>query len=401
MKILHTSDWHVGKVLKGRDRHDEHVAVLRNIVQVARDEDVDVVLVAGDLFETAAPTAKAQGLIVRTLLALREDGRQVVAIAGNHDNQSLLDAVYRPLLGELGLHVLGTPKRPDSGGMLALHARNGEAVKVAALPFLSHRYAVRAAEILLHEFAEHALDYAQRVSEIVRLLTQGFTADAVNVVMTHATLLGGRRGGGEREVQTSLDYELSASMFPVTAHYVALGHLHRQQEIDGPCPTFYSGSPLPVDFGEEANEPAALIVTAEPDIRADARPVPITGGRSLRTLRGTLDQVMAEGEQAGDAYLRVVLAEPGRAGLGDLVREKLPNALEVMLDDAHRSRPGTRHGDRPSRVGRSPQELFSDYLSEKNIDDPRITAMFAELLDEVTGSSAEAAETAPATTGEA
>jgi DNA repair protein SbcD/Mre11 len=401
MKILHTSDWHVGKVLKGRDRHDEHVAVLHSIVQAAREEDVDLVLVAGDLFETAAPTAKAQGLVVRTLLALREDGRQVVAIAGNHDNQILLDAVYRPLLGELGVHALGTPKRPDSGGLLALRTRGGEAVNVAALPFLSHRYAVRAAEIMLHEFAEHALDYTQRMREIMRLLTGGFTTDAVNVVVAHATLLGGRRGGGEREVQTSLDYELPASMFPVTTHYVALGHLHRQQEIDGPCPIFYSGSPLPIDFGEEANEPAALIVTAEPGIRADTRPVPITGGRSLRTLRGMLEQVIAEGEQAGDAYLRVVLAEPGRAGLGDLVRQKLPNTLEVMLDDAHRPRPGARDGERPSRVGRSPQQLFGDYLNEQNIDDARILAMFAELLDEVTGSSVEAAETAPATAGEA
>ena len=96
MRILHTSDWHVGKVLKGRDRHEEHVAVLGSIVRAARDEDADLVLVAGDLFETAAPTAKSQGLVMRTLLALREDGRQVVVIAGNHDNQSLLDAVYRP-----------------------------------------------------------------------------------------------------------------------------------------------------------------------------------------------------------------------------------------------------------------------------------------------------------------
>src|SRR5215471_10397669 len=272
MKILHTSDWHVGKVLKGRDRHDEHAAALGSIVQTARDEDVDVVLIAGDLFETAAPNARAQGLVMRTLLALREDGRQVVAIAGNHDNQHLLDAVYRPVLGQLGLHVLGLPRRPGQGGMLALRTRGGEAVNVAALPFLSHRYAVRAAEILLHEFAEHTLDYAQRVSEIVHLLTEGFTADAVNLCIAHATLLGGRRGGGEREVQTSLDYELPASMFPATAHYVALGHLHRQQEIPGPCPVFYSGSPLAIDFGEEANEPAALIVTAEPGIRADARP---------------------------------------------------------------------------------------------------------------------------------
>ena len=87
-------------------------------MRTARDEDVDVVLIAGDLFETAAPNARAQGLVMRTLLALREDGRQVVAIAGNHDNQNLLDAVYRPVLGQLGLHALGLPRRPGQGGAM-------------------------------------------------------------------------------------------------------------------------------------------------------------------------------------------------------------------------------------------------------------------------------------------
>ena len=385
MKILHTSDWHVGKVLKGRDRHDEHVAALASIVRAARDTGSDVVLISGDLFETAAPTPKAQGLVMRTLLALREDGRIVVAIGGNHDNQGLLDAVYRPVLGELGLHVLGTPKRPDGGGTLALRTRDRESLTVAAMPFLSHRYAVRAAEVLLHESSEHTLDYARRITDIVRLLTAGFTPDTVNVVMAHVTLLGGRRGGGERDVQTTLDYELPASMFPASAHYAALGHLHRQQEIPGPCPAFYSGSPLPIDFGEEANDPAALLVTAAPGIRADVIPVPVTGGRRLRTLRGTLDEVIAAGEQAGDAYLRVILAEAGRAGLGDLVRDKLPNTLEVQLDDAHRPRPGSQGGERPSRAGRTPLQLFDDSLHEQDIEDPRVRAMFAELLDEITG----------------
>jgi exonuclease SbcD len=389
MKILHTSDWHVGKVLKGRDRHDEHVPALGSLIGVAKDEDVDLVLIAGDLFETSAPTPRAQGLVMQTLLALRQDGRQVVVIAGNHDNQSLIEAVYRPVLGEVGLHVLGIPRRPDAGGTSVLALRDGSQARVAALPFLSHRYAVRAAEVMFHEFAEHALDYSSRVADIVSMLTADFTPDAVNVVMAHGTLLGGRRGGGERDVQTSLDYELPASMFPGSAHYAALGHLHRQQEIPGPCPIYYSGSPLLVDFGEEANEPSALVVTAEPGIRADARTVPVTGGRGLRTLRGSLDQVIAEGEQAGDCYLRVILAEPARAGLGDLVRDKLPNTLEVLLDDAHRPAPGEHSGrgaSRPSRIGRSPAQLFGDYLAEQNVADPRLNAMFAELLDEITGS---------------
>jgi exonuclease SbcD len=392
MKILHTSDWHVGKVLKGRDRYDEHVAVLGSIVATARAQDVDAVLVAGDLFETSAPTARSQGLVMHTLLALAAEGRQVVVIAGNHDNAALIDAVYRPVLGQLGLHVLGLPKRAGSGGTILLKTKGNEQLRVAALPFVSHRFAVRAAEIVAHEFAEHSLDYARYLGDIFRALTATFGADddTVNVVMAHATLLGGRRGGGEREVQTSLDYELSASVFPASAHYVALGHLHRQQEIPGPCPIFYSGAPLPIDFGEEGNDPAVLVVDAAPGIRADARPVPVTGGRRLRTLRGTLDQVIEEGEQVPDAYLRVVLAQAARAGLGDEVREKLPNTLEVMLDDEHRPRPGSRSGDRgragagASRVGRSPVQLFGEFLSDEGVDDPRVTAMFAELLDDVT-----------------
>jgi exonuclease SbcD len=385
MKILHTSDWHVGKVLKGRDRYDEHEAVLASLVGTARSEDVDLVLIAGDLFETQVPSPRAQGQVIRALLALRGDGRQVVAIAGNHDNPNLLDSVYRPVLGELGLHVLGTPKAPDSGGTLHLTTRGGEQVTVAAMPFLSQRYAVRAAELLLHEQAEHALDYARRTAAIIEMLTAGFTADSVNIVTTHATFLGGRRGGGERDVQTTFEYEVPASILPSSAHYAALGHLHRQQEIPAPCPTFYSGSPLAIDFGEEANEPGALIVTAAPGKRADARRVDVTGGRKLRTLRGPLDQVLEEGEQAGDAYLRVILAEKARAGLGDLVREKLPNALEVQLDDAHRQRPGSHGQDKPTRTGRTPLQLFGDYLAEEDVADERVQQMFAELLEEASG----------------
>src|SRR3954454_5458170 len=102
MRILHTADWHVGKVLKGRSRIDEHTAVLGEIVDIARAEDVDVVIVAGDVFDAAAPVPAAQSLVMRTLLALREDDRQVIVFAGNHDNPHLLD-VYRPVLGTVGI----------------------------------------------------------------------------------------------------------------------------------------------------------------------------------------------------------------------------------------------------------------------------------------------------------
>jgi DNA repair protein SbcD/Mre11 len=394
VKILHTADWHVGKVLKSHSRLAEHRAVLADLVRIADAEDVDVVIVAGDLFETSAPSPQAQGLVMSTLLALRgEDSRRhVVALAGNHDNPELVDGVYRPVLGELGVHVLGRPKRPDRGGAITVTTRRGETARIAALPFLSYRFAVRAAEAVLHEAADHALDYARQVEAIIRALGGVFSDDSVNdsvnIVTTHGTVLGGRRGGGEREVQTLLGYELPRTVFPATAHYAALGHLHRYQEIDGPCPIVYSGSPLALDFGEEANEPVALVVTATPGSRAHVRPVPVTGGRALRTLRGTLDEVIAasEDEGTGEALLRVILAEQARAGLGDLVREKLPNAIDVQL--AEQYRPRRRNETERGRLGRSPLEQFAAFLAERNVADERVSALFAELLDEVTASDA-------------
>jgi exonuclease SbcD len=385
MKILHTADWHVGKVLKNQPRFEEHQAVLRDLVRIAAEEDVDVVVVAGDLFETSTPTPQAQGLVMQALLALRADGRQVVVLAGNHDNQRLVGEVYRPVLGELGVHVVGLPRRPDRGGTLSLTTRGGETATVAVLPFVSYRYAVRAAEVILHESSDHSMDYARWIARFVAALSAGFTDDTVNIVTTHGTLLGGRRGGGEREVQTLLGYELPATVFPSSAHYAALGHLHRYQQIDGPCPIAYSGSPLSLDFGEEANESVALIVAATPDSRANIRPVPVTGGRRLRTLRGTLDQVITEGRDAGDAFLRVILAQQASAGLADRVREELPTVLDVQIDEQFRPRAAARTGERRGRLDRSPTDLFADFLAEQQVADKRVGGLFAELLDEVTG----------------
>ena len=384
MKILHTADWHVGKVLKNQPRHDEHNAALRDLVRIAREEAVDVVIVAGDLFETASPNPQSQSLVMQTLLALHDEGREVVVLAGNHDNQGLIAEVYRPVLGHLGIHVVGRPRPANSGGALTLTTRSGETANIAVLPFVSYRYAVRAAEVILHESADLAMDYARKVGQFINALSAGFTEDSVNVVTTHGTVLGGRRGGGERQGQTLLGYELPVTLFPTSAHYAALGHLHRYQQIDGPCPIAYSGSPIALDFGEEENESMAIVVHVTADSRANAVPVPVRGGRRLRTLRGTLDQVVDQGREFEDAYFRVILAQKASAGLADRVREALPDVLEVQIDEQFRPRQAGSGPER-SRLGRTPTDLFADFLAEQNVEDTAVGGLFAELLDEVTG----------------
>ncbi|MFD0660460.1 exonuclease SbcCD subunit D [Thermocatellispora tengchongensis] len=368
MKILHTADWHVGKVLKGRSRTEEHTAVLRELIGIARREDVDLVIVAGDVFDTSAPPPEAQALVMPALMALREGGRDVVVLAGNHDNPRLLD-VYRPVLGALGIHVVGGFRRPDKGGVISFTARGGEPVRLAVLPFLSHRYVVRAAEALTGTAAEHNRGYAERFAELTAALTADFAADTVNLVATHATLPGGKFGGGEREAQSIFSYYVEPSAFPPATQYAALGHLHRRQRIDGPCPIWYSGSPLAVDFGEEGNTPGALLVTVEPGVPAVVREAPIGSARRLLTVRGSLEELAARREELGEAWLRVVVAEKPRPGLADTVRELLPGALQVDVDERFRPTEHLRSRAEGGRV-RGPRELFRDYLAASGKEDP-------------------------------
>jgi exonuclease SbcD len=217
VKFLHTSDWHVGKVLHGHNRLDEHEAVLGEVVRHAREHDVDAVLVAGDLYESVAPSAEAQRLVVRALLALRDTGAQVIALAGNHDHGGTFDA-YRPLMGVAGITLVGSVRRADDGGVVSFRARStGEAVNVAVVPFLSQRYAVRAANLVANTPTENAARYDQMVRDVLATLAGSFTPDAVNIVMAHVTVAGAVIGaGGERAAQTVFEYHVPATAFPAS-----------------------------------------------------------------------------------------------------------------------------------------------------------------------------------------
>jgi exonuclease SbcD len=385
MRFLHTSDWHVGKTLKGRSRLDEQRDVLREIVQIARAQQPDAVLIAGDLYDSAAPSAGAQRLVIDALMALAGTGAEVLAIAGNHDHAATLDA-YRALAGAAGITLIGSVRPADRGGVIRFRARSsGEPVVVAALPFLSQRYAVKAAELVGQTPAHNAGGYDQMVRDVLGTLTAEFADDSVNLVMAHLTVTGGAFGGGERAAQSIFEYHVPASIFPPEAHYVALGHLHRRQALPAPCPVHYCGAPLAVDFGEQDNTSVLCLVEASPGLPAKVTDIPLTAGRRLRTLRGTVAELGALADSVGEDYLRVWVREPARAGLRDEVLDLLPNALEVRIDPEFAAAvSGSRPASGPG-VERTPGELFSDFLAARQVADPRVEALFARLHDKVTG----------------
>ena len=381
MRILHTSDWHVGKTLKGRSRLEEQKLVLAEIVRVARENEVDAVLVAGDLYENAAPTADAQKLVVSTLRRLSRAGIEVVAIAGNHDHAATFEA-YRPVMGDAGIHLYGV-FRPAPGGVHRFTTKTGEQAVVAILPFLSQRYAVRAAEIVENTPAQNVGTYDQMLRDILANLTGEFGGDTVNIVMAHLTCTGGTFGGGERAAQSIFEYHVPASIFPVEAHYVALGHLHRRQTLPAACPVVYSGAPLAVDFGEQDNTNVVCLVDVTPTTPAKITDMPILSGRRLRTVTGTVAELTAQADEFGEDYLRVWVTEPARAGLRDDIAEALPNALEIRI---HPDFSTAASGRKVSvdQANRTPGQLFADYCASANVDDPRVAALFATLHDEAT-----------------
>ena len=380
MKILHTSDWHVGTTLRGRSRADEHRAVLQEMADLADKRAVDVVIVAGDMFHHAAPGPESEDIVYRALLTMARDDRQVVLVAGNHDNPRRVDAI-RPLLGRIGIHAVGLPRPRDAGGMLKTVTRGGESACVALLPFLSQRSIVRAADLMAAEAADHVQQYADRYRRIIEHLCEGFEDDAVNLVVSHAAVVGGRVGGGEREAHTIFDYYVPPQVFPADTHYVALGHLHRSQRVSGHQHIRYSGSPIQVDFSEDENAPSVLLIDAEAGRPASIEEVALRSHRQLMRLTGSRAALMEQRDSVGDAYLRIDLEESPSPGLADEIREAFPNAVDVRI--VHESE--AAHGRTPldlASVGQSPRSLFARYLEERGVQEEELLNLFDELMED-------------------
>jgi exonuclease SbcD len=365
MRFLHTADWHVGKPLRGRSRLDEHAKALEQVAGIAADRKVDAVLVAGDVFDSPAPPPEAEKLVYDFLARLLPERIACVVVAGNHDHPKRLGALASLLEG-LRIHVRPEVRPPDQGGVVSVPSRDGkEEARIAVLPFVPERKVVDACAVMAPE-REWYDEYARRVEQILAALVAGLTPATVNVVLGHLLVDGARRGTGERELHLGQIYGVNPQQLPSGVQYVGLGHLHRPQEILAPARTRYAGSLVELDFGEEQQEKSVVVLEARPGRAADVELVPVTAGRRLRTVEGTVaDLQRSAGEWAGD-YLRVtVKAEMPTPGLADRVKEILPDALDVTVDHPREGGKAREQGDR-SRVRLAPAQLFAAYYEHRH-----------------------------------
>jgi exonuclease SbcD len=386
IRLLHTADFHAGRVLKGRNRTPEIAAVLREIAQLASSEDVDAVLVAGDLYDSGNPGAEAEAAIFEFFLTLKEAGIPSVVIAGNHDSPPRLESVAG-LLSWVGAQVVAALQPQDLGASVrSLQTRHGS-FQVAALPYLSERRLVKAAELLAADLGAWRMKYQEGMAFFIRQLSSRFDPGVANVLMMHGTVTGAVPSGSERDFAFDMAnaYTVDPQLFPSSASYVALGHIHFQQPLAGLVPARYCGSPLQLDFGEAGQEKGVILAELEPQRPAQVHFLPLSSGKPLLNLRASLDDLDQRLDALVDypGWIKVVVElPPGRAisGLRDAIVRRLPNVLAVDLDQAkppEDSQPAARSG-----LGLA--ELYGLYYQQRlGALPPAVAAAFSELDAEV------------------
>ena len=275
MRILHTSDWHLGKSLEGFSRLEEQEQFLEELNSIVTTKEVDLILIAGDVYDSPNPSAQAETLFYDTVKKLANYGqRAVLVIAGNHDNPERLMAASS-LAKEQGVILLGKPKSqvlPGKYGNYEL-SEAGEAyvklqiraeqVVILTLPYPSEK---RLNEILPDQDDEAGARkaYSERVGEIFSSLSGHFGDDTINLAISHLYVNGGLESDSERRIQLGGGLAVDAAMLPA-AQYIALGHLHRPQKVSGTsAPCYYSGSPLQYSKSEIGYSKAVYLIDVQP-----------------------------------------------------------------------------------------------------------------------------------------
>jgi len=388
MRIVHTSDWHAGRHWRGIDRLGELAATLDHLAGFVARERIDLVLVSGDVFDTGAPVADAERVVFEFLKRVGRGGVETIVIAGNHDSPSRLEA-WGTLAELVGVHVAGTPRPADRGGVVEIR-RNGETAVVALVPFAPTKGLVSALQLADDETRARQR-YADGLRQIIAALAGSFRPDAVNLLMAHTHLEGVLIGGSERTVHLGEQWAATAQAIPSTAHYVALGHIHRPQRIEAaPAPTHYAGSPLQLDFGEAGQAKSFVVVEATAGAPARTTLVPYDGGVALSTVRATLAELERRADELARAgWLRVTvpLDAPDPNVNGKLHR-LLPNAVVVAVELPERP-------DAPAPAATrelSPRERYAAYHLQEHGGPAgdELLAVFDELHADATQATEEA-----------
>lgn len=385
MKLLHTADWHAGRNLHGVDRTAEVRAALSEVAELAKAEAVDLVVVAGDVYDNRNPSAAAEEAVYDFFLEVSGAGIPSVVIAGNHDSPQRLDAVGS-VLRLANVHVVGAYRPAGAGGAFELDL-GGERVRVAALPFLSERRMIAAANLIEWGPGEQHDQYRQVMRKLVDNLTGDMDGSSVNLLLMHTTFEGATLANSEYVFHSTNAYTVPASIVPEAVSYAALGHIHKPQAVQGLAENKarYPGSLLQLDFGEAGDARSVVLAELAAGRPTEYRLHQLAAGKPLKRVVASEDELERRVLELAsfDGWLKLVVRlQRPRPGLKERLQQDLPNLLLV-----EQQLPGEEEDEEAFDLeALSLVDSFREYLRAERGDQGQdeLVKLFEKLHDEVT-----------------
>ncbi len=301
MRILHTADWHLGRSLGEHRLLSDQQAFLAWLVSVVADAQIDLVIVAGDVFDRAVPPVEAVEVFGESLVELRGAGADVVAIAGNHDGAARL-AAFAPLTDLAGVFLRGGYRNP---GEVVVRSCREQAVAIVAVPYLDPLLAPPG---FVDPASGHRTNHEGVLATWMNAARAALPAGLPSIAVAHAFVAGALPSDSERELAVGSAGRVSAPILE-GFDYVALGHLHRPQTVGGRAAMRYSGSPLAYGFAEV--DPKHVVIADVGAGRCDVEVVPVPVGRRVATVRGRFADFLSDPDydDLRSAFLRVELTD--------------------------------------------------------------------------------------------
>lgn len=377
MKVLHTSDWHIGRTLYGRKRYDEFTSFLVWLVETIQQNEVDMLLVAGDVFDSSTPSNRAQEIYYRFLCRVAASScRHVVVVGGNHDSPSFLNAP-KELLKALDVHVVGSSTESPEDEVLVL--RNKDDIPeliVCAVPYLRDRdiRVVEAGESIddkERKLLEGIRTHYAEVAALAEQKREELGIDLPIVGTGHLFTAGGKtvEGDGVRGLYVGSLVHVAAGIFPTCFSYLALGHLHVPQKVNGSDIIRYSGSPLPMGFGEAKQQKSVCLIEFQ-NTAASVQLIDVPIFQKLERVKGDWDGISTRIlELSGtdfQGWLEVIY--DGTEVIGDL-RER----LETAVSDTQMEIVQIKKDNSSNRV-------LGQIHSEETLDDLDVNDVFERCL---------------------
>ena len=377
LKLLHTSDWHIGRTLYGRKRYEEFEAFMSWLAETIQQNEIDALLVAGDVFDTSAPSNRAQELYYRFLCRVAASScRHVVVVAGNHDSPSFLNAP-KELLKALDVHVVGSStSSPEDEVLVLCNEQDAPELIVCAVPYLRDR------DIRMAEAGESVEDKERKLIDGIRTHYAAVAALAeqkreelgvdIPIVGTgHLFTAGGQTvdGDGVRELYVGSLAHVTAGIFPACFNYLALGHLHVPQKVNGSETIRYSGSPLPMGFGEAKQQKSVCQVEFH-STAASVQLIDVPIFQKLERVKGDWEgisnRIIELSATDSQGWLEVIY--DGTEVIGDL-RERLEAAIS-----------GTQMEILRIKNNRIIERVLGQIHEEETLDDLNVNDVFERCL---------------------